>query len=310
MKKGYIYYFILFSLFLISSCELEEHIGIQEMPNSSENIEPTVFVQGILTSELKYQTVTLTKSFQLGGNPDTISDAIVVVYVGNKTYNYIESIHHPTYPEEFKEKGLYASLDKIQGEVGKLHSLHILHNNKEYIANDSMISVQDFDFTEDNIPRFGYGTMPGTNKTELDIGGIYFGQNQSYMLTWSWCEWWGFNEEMIREYKLNYSTGYYFEDYASPEISNNSFRYLTNRPIEPHWDSLVTTQKLSISDNYKNFLIQTFNETLWNTSLFSSTPANISTNVNNGGLGFFAACDVKTKKIVFRELYKKAENTY
>lgn len=295
-------YIFLCTCLIMISCEMSDIIDINKIPGHEQKIKPTVFVQGIITSKLDYQTVKLSSSFDIGEIPDTISGAIVEVIIDDSIYPYIESIYHSEYPKELQKKGVYVSINKIAGKVGKINTLHITYKDIEYFASDSMIRVNNFEFKGSNIPKTGYA---GSEK-RLDFGGIHFAQDESYLLEWKYFEFWGYDNLNGITYKQNSTFGYFFTDLTSPDISSESESYLTDRPYEPSIDSLITATKYSISNNYKTYLIQTMKESLWNNSFFSSIPANTITNVTNGGLGYFAACDIISNQISYNDLFKIA----
>ena len=66
----------------------------------------------------------------------------------------------------------------------------------------------------------------------------------------------------------------------------------------PNTDTLkVTVEMHSISRKYYDFLVAIALETEFNGDLFSGPPANIPSNISNGGLGFFIASAVTTEYI-------------
>jgi len=61
----------------------------------------------------------------------------------------------------------------------------------------------------------------------------------------------------------------------------------------------VTFEANSITEDYYNFLIEAQSESFGQTPLFSGPPANISSNISNGALGFFTAYSItRSSKIV------------
>ena len=278
-------------------------ISQHEIPGHELSIEPTVFVQGIVHSRNEYQTVFLTTSFALGEQPDSISGAFVHVQLGDSVYQYIESMNHPNFSAEFHKKGLYVSTQKFAGKVGSIHTLYIAYDGKEYSAQDSMISVHDFYFEGDIIPKVHMSTSE-----YFRFGGAFFAQEESFFITWKWYQMYGFDETGTWiPYKQVTANSYFFTNIVSPDISSESAYYITAFEFDSPKDSVIIATKHSMSDPYKTYLIQTMYESVWNTSFFSATPANVTTNVNNGGLGFFAACDVTSKSIVYKDLMALAQ---
>jgi hypothetical protein len=61
----------------------------------------------------------------------------------------------------------------------------------------------------------------------------------------------------------------------------------------------VTFEANSITEDYYNFLVEAQSESFGQTPLFSGPPANISSNISNGALGFFTAYSItRSSKIV------------
>ncbi|MFW5850884.1 MAG: DUF4249 family protein [Bacteroidota bacterium] len=301
-----IVYITFIFFYCITSCEIDMYSPVSqfEIPGNELSIESTVFVQGIVHSRKEYQTVFLTTSFALGEQPDSISGAIVHVQIGDSVYPYIESMHHPNFPEELHQKGLYVSTEKFAGKVGGIHTLYISYDGKEYCAQDSMIAVCTFNFEGDIIPN-----LMNTNIESFRFGGVFFAQEESFFITWKWYQMFGFDETGTWiPYKQVTANSYFFADIVSPDISAGSSGDITVGEHGSPQDSTIIATKHSMSDSYKTYLIQTMYESIWNTSFFSVTPANVTTNLSNGGLGFFAACDVTSKSILYKDLMSLAKH--
>ncbi len=293
---------VILSVFLFCSCDMYSNIDEENIPGYEQKVEKTLFVQGVITSKLEYQFINLSTSFDLGELPDTVSNAVVKVTVGDSVYNFIESTLHNNIPENLQKSGLYVSENKISGKVGCVHTLSVCYKGENFFASDSMVSVSDFNFEGNVIPNI-FNSMG--NMKELVFGGIRFAQEESFIIEWEWFTFWGVDESGVVNKQKN-AKSYYFTDYTSPNIASDSEGYLSEKAADPTIDSMVTATKMSISEEYSNYLIQTMNATLWNNSLFSPTPANVVSNVSNNGLGFFAACDVVSKEIPYLQLLDKA----
>ncbi len=61
----------------------------------------------------------------------------------------------------------------------------------------------------------------------------------------------------------------------------------------------VTLEINGITDKYYNFILEAQSEIFYQTPLFSGPPANISSNISNGALGFFTAYSVTRSSVVF-----------
>jgi len=238
---------------------------------------------------------------------DSVTGAIVEVRINNNTYKYVESINHPTYP--IQKKGLYVSANKIKGIPGKVHTLQVRYNNKIYTASDSMVEVKKLDFTAANIPLKAKLTIiEDTTEIEYEnlmFSGIHFNQPESYFISWSWVQFWGWEigNQIGDGNKRISNHSYFFNTSENPEITNYSQYFNCSYPYHPQEDSIVIAKKYSISEPYKKFLIASFKVAFWNNTRFSSLAANVPTNVSNGGLGYFAACDVVSNQLTYKELF-------
>jgi len=64
----------------------------------------------------------------------------------------------------------------------------------------------------------------------------------------------------------------------------------------------ITLRMAGITEEYYNFVVDVLNETFeFNNPLFSGPPANISTNISNGGMGFFTAYAVSYATTIYEE---------
>jgi hypothetical protein len=61
----------------------------------------------------------------------------------------------------------------------------------------------------------------------------------------------------------------------------------------------ITLEINGITDKYYNFILEAQSEIFYQTPLFSGPPANISSNISNGALGFFTAYSVTRSSVVF-----------
>ena len=72
-------------------------------------------------------------------------------------------------------------------------------------------------------------------------------------------------------------------------------------------DSLLVT-KMSCSPAYEYYLYCLFQNDYGNDFDFGDISSNVPTNISNGGVGFFAACDVRRQIFSKRNLVQLAES--
>jgi hypothetical protein len=62
----------------------------------------------------------------------------------------------------------------------------------------------------------------------------------------------------------------------------------------------ITLEINGITEDYYNFILEAQSEIFYHTPIFSGPPANISSNISNGALGFFTAWSVNRTSVIFR----------
>lgn len=65
-------------------------------------------------------------------------------------------------------------------------------------------------------------------------------------------------------------------------------------------EDTITLQINGITEEYYNFILEAQDEIFFQTPIFSGPPANISSNISNGALGFFAAYSVVRSSVVLK----------
>ena len=68
------------------------------------------------------------------------------------------------------------------------------------------------------------------------------------------------------------------------------------------WDTVkYTLEMMSIPEEYNDYLIEVMSETAWRGGPFDAIPANVSTNISGGAMGFFYAAAITRQSSVFIE---------
>jgi len=290
-------------LFLLLSCENFYYEDISEIVPISSNLnETTIIVNGSITSENKFHSLTLTKPMSLNSmNPDSISGAHVYLVIETDTFEYQESIYHNYGDIVFRQHGTYISKDSISGKPNCLHSLHIEYKDKVYIASDTMIKVKPLNLSELKFyyqpDLFESSTPYFKDKIILNILCHHFGYKQPNIYQIITVDKY-LNKKMI-------STVYHHNNIDPQGVLSEWNKILA---IWTGINDSVWIIKHSISQPYENFLIDVFKETEWKTGFFSEVSANPSSNVTNGGMGYFYASDIYKKSIPIIELKQFIEN--
>ncbi|MDD4150287.1 MAG: hypothetical protein PHE33_09680 [Bacteroidales bacterium] len=288
-------------IFFVISCEDHYYEDISNITNN-QGVNAEIVINGGITSEMKYHEITLTKPILLYGHKiDSISGAIVSLKIGDNYYEFVEEVNHPNITTQKKRKGTYVSLDRIKGTPGAIHTLIVNYADKTYTASDIMLEVVPFDFTYMELPYL----VPGGEYDSLGnlIGPTYelklfnFGTEKTNISNW-------YLRDTIFEIEDRYdATQYFFSTVDQQGLLSEMYWELCDR-MGVRASQKVTLEKLSISQQYEEYLIAVLKETFWNSNLFSTVPANVPTNVSEGGFGYFYASDAYTQTITATEFRK------
>ena len=109
------------------------------------------------------------------------------------------------------------------------------------------------------------------------------------------------NDSLIND-TIN-ETAFEEDTYVNGEYLENLEIYWLEEKNVNHDTVKVELEMISIPEEYYTYLIEIMSETTWRGSPWDPTPANVSTNISNGGAGFFVAM-AKTSQTV---MYYKTE---
>ncbi|MEZ5082729.1 MAG: DUF4249 family protein [Bacteroidales bacterium] len=255
------------SLLLVTSCE--EKIDWQL---ETEYVN-TIVVNGIITNEVKYQQIRLTKPFaSQNDQPVAVSGASIKIIVDNVQVQFFES------PEN---KGYYISEIPVAATVDKTYQLFIQSEGKDYDAKTYMIPV---------IP-----TAPPY--------WVYNATKELYTIGWPAGQYSQFEQAM---YEAEISWTHLLDSAYTDSVSTAKLMYYTFNTIDVSYVifpqdkeevyfplySKAVVKKYSLTDEYAAFLRALLAETEWQGSLFEDARGNLPGNISNGGLGYFGACSV------------------
>lgn len=274
-------YFILLSVVLfLFSCEEKIDFDLNDQENSR------LVVEGNLTNQTKIHTVELSRTSSYYENQSAPRETGATVSISDGTTSHQLTETNP---------GIYETAPTYKGEIGKTYTLNITTSNSEnYTASSSITPVTHIDtiltFVEESVKGQGgsgqefkdnvlsfyhFGPEPAT------LGNNYLwklnlnGQDLSSSATEVTFE----TDELVNG---NYINGFFIHqiDEFDPILDTDSLKFT----VELH----------SISKEYYDFLLAIILETEFSGGLFSGPPANIPSNISNGGLGFFRASAVSS----------------
>ena len=258
---------------LFPSCE--EKIDWQL---ETENIN-TIVVDGVITNEVKYQQIRLTKPFKSQNDqPIAVSGASVKILVDNIQVQFIESPENP---------GYYLSEIRAAASIDKTYKLKIQVEDQEYIAEAYMIPV-----------------IPSGPPTWV------FDSNKGlYTISWPASQYSQYEQAM---YEADISWSHLLDSVYADSVSTAKLMYYTFNTIDVSYVifpqdkeevyfplySKAVVKKYSLTDEYASFLRALLAETEWQGSLFEDARGNLPGNISNGGLGYFGVCSVISDTLI------------
>jgi len=267
------YLCILFAILIISLSSCKEKVDFDL--NTDENAR--LVVEGSVTDQAKAHVVNLTRTSSYYENQPAPREtgATVTLFDGETYHNLVEAA-----------SGIYKTAATYKGEIGKTYTLNIVtKDGQSYSSSSKLESVASIDSVlfETKIYEEGdeflvmkhYGEEPsgvGNNYMWLvDINGFNYTED---VASTSFV-----TDELV--------DGNYIDGFEFKEI------HLFDLPLD---DTLKFTIEMhSISRDYYDFLSAIILETEFTGELFSGPPANIPSNISNGGLGFFRASAVSAE---------------
>lgn len=269
MKKALFYMMLL----LLAGCEKQTDKSIQ-----SENLN-LIVVDGIITNEHKVHTIRLTRTVdELNAVPQPVSGAGVIISNADSTYFL---------SEQPSDQGVYQTKNNFFAKQGVDYTLLISYEGKTYSAKTRMVPGGPFNMlryeknTADNLYHIFWIENPynALHPAMFEI-----------LLDWSMVPGYTTLNPDSCKAKLYYYTLPTLDvsEIFAPEMERIHFP-LGTRIIE---------RKYSLNPEHTEFIRALISETIWKGGLFDSAPANVPTNLSQGAVGFFAACDVFSDSLV------------
>jgi hypothetical protein len=233
-------------------------------------------VDGSITTDTLAHTVRLTKtsSYYYDQPSPTVSNAQVSISDGEQTFDLTE--YAP---------GVYRTDSTVHGIDGHTYTLSIkladpIGGYSEYSASSTLYPVVPLDsvslyfhsnWSSDGIWEVKcYVLEPPT----VDFYRFLIYRNHE-LLTDSLRKWFVTDDKFLNGNYTN-GIGIGYIDQGSPGEGL-------------HQGDTVTVEVNNIGKDYYNFLVEAQTELFGSNPLFSGPPANVKRNINNGGVGFFAA---------------------
>jgi len=264
MKKKLIFAFIVSLSF---SCEKETQWAIQDNGNHY------IVVNGIITDEYKYQSIQLSYPVNsLNTSPRPVTGAAVIISDEDSSYILTERIAN---------SGVYFSDRKFAGRPEKNHSLIINVYNKVYSAKAYMVMCKPF-------TEFRYSKNDEDNLYHVDWVASVFNSDKPAMweLLIDWSHVTGYENTDTSKCKARMLF------YTLPTLDVSEIFAPEMEIISFPAGATVTEKKYSLTPEHAEFIREILSITNWRGGLFDTAPANITTNMSSGAVGYFGACAV------------------
>jgi len=275
MKKHKIQILIL-PMLLILACG-EEQISWELKTDPSS----LLVVEGMITNERKVHQVSISRPMtNPNDDPEMVSGALVSIFVDTNAFRLRE-----------KEPGIYKTGPNARAVFGKVYTLFIYYQGKEYFATTWMVPVTPLDPLRYHKPE---------------------GQESFYTLDLSPSE-----EPSMVEISLDWSHLPAFQGLPEENTHARIVYYTVNsidvnEMFKPAKEVVyfpagtkVHRKKYSISDAQQNFVRTLMAETEWRGGGFDVQPGNVHTNLSEGALGYFSASTVVADSSVILPLKYK-----
>lgn len=262
-----LFFSIVAMITLLSSCEEKTDWPLQATEAD------VIIVDGIITNEYQNQLITITKPVEeLNEEPKPVIGAQVSVFDGVEYHPFLE------YPVG---SGKYYSEPAAAG-VNRVYKLEIRYQDKYYHAEAGMVPASYFSpleyiELEDSTGFYEISTEPE----------IYDSDDPCMWEVWVF---WHFLPEY--EDKPIDSCFVRLLGYTLPSIDVAEIFKPEKVDVAFPYGSVIIQKKYSLTDEHAEFVRTLLSETEWRGGLFDVMPANVSTNLSEGALGYFGVCSV------------------
>lgn len=259
-------------LFLaLSACEKQADWTLQEKKDHA------VVVDGIITDELKEQSIRITYSTDtLNEVPLPVKNAEVLVSSNGTVYPFHELLSDP---------GNYISDSKFAGLPGQEYSLLVTDSNRVYSAKARLGSGLGNPFV------FTYSRNSSTNLFQFVSGPDAYTtlSPAMYELILDWSNVPGYQNA---DPDSTHARLYY---YALTTLDVSEIFAPAKEKVSFPAGTVVIERRYFLTNEYAAYIRALLMETTWQGGYFPSAAANMPTNLSNGALGYFAGCQVTTQ---------------
>jgi hypothetical protein len=264
MKKMILYFLILLSF---SGCEKKTNWQLKSQASK------LVVVDGIITGELKTQSLTLTFPVtELNAKPAPVTGATILISDEDSVFNMTE---------QPAGSGVYKSVFPFLAREGKNYSLLIFYGDQVISAKSAMAPASVFNFLvyskDEDSELYHISWVASSFSTEAPA-------MWEVLLDWSKVPGYQQTDSAKCKARLLFYTLSTLDvsEIFAPSVEKVSFPAGTT----------INEIRYSMTPEYAEFIREVLQETQWQGGLFNTIPANVPTNLSPGGAGFFAVCGV------------------
>lgn len=229
-----------------------------------------IVVEGRITTEPGAHEIRLsTPVYEINALPEAVSGAVVEINDGRTIHSLREDASRP---------GVYLTDRNFAAEVNRRYQLRIKHGDKRISGVAYVREVSDFP----NMRLFRVRDKPPLYE-------VYIGDQNGPSVIRMELDW-----SHVRGYD------------TLPDHQNHALIYHytlnsvdVNRMFSPDREhvyfppgTIVYREKESLPRSYEEFLRGMLSETDWRGGVFDVLPGNARTNLSEGAIGFFTACDI------------------
>jgi hypothetical protein len=243
---------------------------------------PHIVIEGLITDKPGPYSITISKSGSFFNQPDLpfVSDAVVIITNNVGSTDSLKEV----------KPGVYLASNTV-GAPGRSYTLKVISDNIEYSGSTTMFSHVEIDsliLSKSTSRHFDYGD---NSRDEIDAEiDCYFSdppEKNFYRIR-------VFDNDTLRtdNYRLfddQYTNGQVIGLHVTRAKADHSYRA-----------ELYSLDKLTFG------FYRTLEDLVHSNPVFGSTPANPTTNLSNGALGYFGACAVSSRTIFVTDSMLKA----
>lgn len=233
----------------------------------------TIVVDGIITNVRKAHAIRITKPVSsLNEKPEPVTGALVSLYNGD----FIDTLK-----EVSKFPGIYYTDTLYRAVLNKTYRLRVEYGGKQYEAFARMVPVSPFQ-------KLSYAYDENKDMFYIDSVAESFSSKESamYEIIIDWSHLPAYQNKPL----IDRTAIVYYYTLKTIDISQ-VFAPEKERVYFPE-GAYIIERKYSLSPQHAHFIRSLLSETEWRGGYFDISQSNVSTNISNGGLGFFGVCTV------------------